>query len=153
MPGRLAVNIGKRILLAKTCSVCREFKQGSDFRTTRQGYHPPECKKCHQLRVAARAKVVNRRQMHKVTKKTGTPWTEHDIAKLKVMVADRMGASEIARILDRSIMSVYMAKTRYGILTPEPEEPIGQVPEPEPEEVPKMRQVRRGGVTRWERVA
>jgi hypothetical protein len=105
-------SVGRRILLAKTCSRCGELKQGHEFSINNHGYYLGDCDHCKYLYAkesTIRANHASQDHAHK----NGDPWTSGDLVRLAELLNLDLPYKEIAKRLGRTINAITVAKNRY----------------------------------------
>lgn len=116
MPNRSVLNVGKRTLVAKSCSGCGHFKMASEFRKLSSGklvgYYNNECRSCHHKSARKANLRTNHRSMEKATR-TRASWTESEVKILWKLTEQGKSREYIAHALGRTVNAVGLAKLRY----------------------------------------
>ena len=100
------ITIGKRTLLAKTCTMCGVFKQAGEFSFIKQVYRDSYCKPCHNKHTTPRVREQQERALA-AAEKHREPWCEAEVQTLREMFSEGRTAAQIASVLERSIYAVY----------------------------------------------
>ena len=113
-----APSCGRRLLVAKTCPVCNEFKLADQFPKERGGhsrsmYWSPYCKACHGKASCRTARRTNAESMDKATHQ-GEEWSPAELDLLWELEGQGLSNRRIGERLGRSesSISVMKAKTR-----------------------------------------
>lgn len=107
MPDRNGPSVGKRTLLAKSCTMCGHLKMASEFRKqTNRLWYQSECNKCKWTASNAVTTQLNNETRDSATK-IWSLWTDEDFKVLEEMTARGCSAKEIAVKLERTVHSVY----------------------------------------------
>lgn len=105
--------VGKRTLLAKTCLICGELKDASQFAILQKYYRDSYCKCCHNLK--ARPGMYNHQQEAlKVAVKHRQLWTKEEIQRLEQMASEGFSGPQMALALNRSVYAVYTMKNKLN---------------------------------------
>lgn len=112
----MAIFVGTRTLLAKTCVRCRKFKQRCDFGLVRPHKNGPRypnawCLWC--VNEATKAKNVNNNDRSKLTAtQHRTEWTGADFKLYEALEAQGLSAVEIAKQMGRSCGAIYSRRNK-----------------------------------------
>lgn len=112
MPGRAAWTVGTRTLLARSCSVCFEFKAGAEFRVFRNGSRQAQCKRCQYLSSKRSERITNDHSIKHASRQRAE-WTTYEIDLLRKLCDDGWAVKDIAYRLSRTAFAIQTAKTRW----------------------------------------
>ena len=105
--------VGKRRLLAKTCTQCGELRNADKFQHQVTGYWGTYCFTCNSKQSNKLVNKSNAESQDKATSKHN-PWTDKDIEKLWALYYEGKPHVEIAAALGRTRSSIATALTRFG---------------------------------------
>lgn len=105
------MDIGRRTLLAKTCTCCNVLKQASEFRTVSKIYKCSWCNKCKNNQTVSTTRIAQRKSSEGA-RRLYQPWTEGDIRLLDEMVSEGRSAHYMASVLGRTVYAVYSMQNK-----------------------------------------
>lgn len=112
MPNRSVLNVGKRKLVAKTCTACGLFKDASEFRISNKGYYDPGCKRCQHISAKKHDKKTESESLA-TAHRHRDPWSDDEIKMMKKLLGEGLKIREVAAKLERSYSSITQAKYKY----------------------------------------
>lgn len=111
----MRVTVGNRILVAKTCIVCGELRDGRLFsKSSHARGRSSDCNLCKTARVNAWKKRVSAKSMETATRHK-TEWTDRELCELQEFVNAEMGVIDIALYFGRTVNSIYKVQQIYRI--------------------------------------
>ena len=108
------VMVGRKALLAKSCTECWEVKQASEFTRMSSGYYDPKCKPCHAHEASVNT-VNNQKESLANSNNHRQLWTNEDFKLLQKLMDEDASIQEMAVQLNRTVYAIYTVRTKYGI--------------------------------------
>lgn len=109
----MKISIGKRTVLAKTCTKCCRFKQANEFGRVQVVYLNSYCRRCHNG-VSTPNMYYHQERSHQVAVRHRAAWTAADVQKLEEMVEKGLTGPQMSLALNRTLYAVYTMKNKLS---------------------------------------